>query len=74
MSDNHTATTVTRRPDCDICKYEEHRVNPRPAVVDGKTKDGPWANMCQDHFESHGIGLGLGRGQQLIIQNDSKEN
>jgi hypothetical protein len=77
MPDNHTTTVVDRIPDCDICKYAEKRVNPRPAVIDGKTIHGPWANMCASHFETHGVGLGLGRGQRLVLRsntNTSKEN
>jgi len=34
--------------------------------VDGKTVLGYWAYMCEEHFHSLGVGLGLGRGQRLI--------
>jgi hypothetical protein len=52
---------VGRIPDCDICKA-------RPAVYDGKTNRGPWAYMCEDCWQVHGIGrLGLGFGQRLIL-------
>lgn len=37
-----------------------------PAAVDGKTKDGPWANMCDECHTKFGVGLGTGRGQRLI--------
>lgn len=50
--------------ECDICKHE-HGHPGVPAVVDGKTVHGPWAFMCGDHFDSHGVGLGTGRGQKL---------
>lgn len=43
---------------CDMCM--------QPSLVDGKTKQGSWANMCLQHFHSHGIGLGIGKGQVLI--------
>lgn len=33
-------------PECDFC-YE-------PAPYDGKTKRGPWANMCETHFQHQG--------------------
>jgi len=36
-----------------------------PAVVDGKTRIGPWANMCELHFQKYGIGLGTGKGQKI---------
>ena len=37
------------------------------AHYDGKTTHGPWANMCEKHFEAYGVGLGTGRGQKLIL-------
>ena len=43
-----------------------------PASYDGKTSMGPWANMCEDHFQSHGTGLGTGRGQRLIQRGTSR--
>ena len=49
---------------CDFC----HNI----AEVDGKTKEGPWANMCLGCFGDHGIGLGTGRGQMLIKVEKSK--
>lgn len=55
---------VGRIPECDIHKYE-HGESGVPAAYDGKTKYGPWANMCEDHFKSHGVGLGTGQGQRL---------
>lgn len=51
---------------CDIHRY----VMDQPGVearYDGKTKGGPWANMCQECFNKHGIGLGTGRGQRLVV-------
>lgn len=56
----HTQVEVERIPPCDLCD------DGTPAAVDGKTIHGPWANMCEAHFERFGIGLGLGRGQRLI--------
>lgn len=71
-----TSTTASRRtagdsvkvqtiPECDICKYEQNRPG-IPAAYDGKTVMGPWANMCEAHFSTHGVGLGTGRGQRLV--------
>ena len=51
-------------PKCDFCD--------RQAAYDGKTKMGPWANMCEAHFNVYGIGLGLGRGQRLILNKKQK--
>jgi hypothetical protein len=38
-----------------------------PALVDGRTQLGSWANMCPNHFKEYGVGLGIGRGQVLIV-------
>ena len=38
------------------------------AHYDGKTILGPWANMCEQHFDEYGVGLGTGRGQKLILR------
>lgn len=60
----HEAVVVVGEKFCDFCKPVRLIV----AEVDGKTTHGPWANMCEEHFERHGVGLGLGRGQRLIYQ------
>lgn len=43
---------------CDICGLKE-------AIYDGKTIHGPWAFMCSSCMKIKGIGLGLGKGQEL---------
>lgn len=53
-----TETTVSMIPNCDFCF--------NPASYDGKTKMGPWANMCEDCFKKYGVGLGTGKGQKFI--------
>ena len=40
----------------------------KKAQYDGRTKLGPWAYMCQEHFEQHSVGLGLGKGQKLVLR------
>ena len=57
----HISVVVPEIPDCDFCQP-----TPVPAYADGKTTMGPWANMCKPCFEKYGIGLGLGRGQELL--------
>jgi hypothetical protein len=51
--------TVASLPTCDFCT--------QTAQYDGKTRMGPWANMCPDHFVDYGIGLGTGRGQRYVL-------
>ena len=51
-------------PACDFCKTNE-------AKYDGRTTLGPWAYMCQSCFRIYGVGLGLGKGQRLVL-NDKK--
>lgn len=63
----HTKVMVAVLPDCDYCLAESD--TKVPAVIDGKTRSGPWANMCQWHYEVNGIGLGLGRGQRMVVGN-----
>ncbi len=57
----HTEVIVTRLPKCDFCGSTVR--------YDGKTRMGPWANMCPAHFKMYGYGLGLGKGQKLILKN-----
>ena len=47
---------VSEKESCDFCQTI--------AEYDGKTKMGPWANMCVAHFKKYGVGLG--KGQKLI--------
>jgi len=65
-----TEVTVTVRPDCDIHKHR-HGGKSVPAEYDGKTVMGPWAYMCQPCFEHYGVGLGMGRGQRLMVRDES---
>jgi hypothetical protein len=55
---------------CDFCKTEGKEVE---AKYDGKTVHGPWAYMCEEHFEAMGVGLGTGRGQRLIVGERPKD-
>ena len=62
----HTRVEVSKLPQCDFCK-QDPTVMYQEAHYDGRTKMGPWANMCREHFKKYGIGLGLGRGQELVL-------
>jgi len=55
----HIKVTVERLPKCDFCG--------KIARYNGRTKDGRWANMCEGCFAIRGVGLGLGKGQELIL-------
>lgn len=57
---------VPQLPECDVHALELGTPGV-PAAYDGKTKRGPWANMCDACFGTHGIGLGTGRGQRLVV-------
>jgi hypothetical protein len=36
-------------------------------AIDGKTKMGPWAWMCEDCHRRIGTGIGLGKGQKYKL-------
>ena len=64
---NHTQVEVSELPQCDFCK-QNPLVLYQEAHYDGKTWMGPWANMCREHFKKFGVGLGLGKGQELMLR------
>ena len=67
-----TEVKVSELPDCDICKYYGDTPIDK-AVYDGKTTRGPWAYMCEDHFQDLGVGLGTGKGQKLIVTDNADD-
>ena len=53
---------------CDICGKEcEHY------LYDGVTKMGPWATMCRTCMSKFGIGLGTGKGQEYLKNEETGE-
>lgn len=52
-------------PMCDLCGSQD---GVAPAKYDGRTIMGMWALMCEFHFRVMGVGLGLGRGQRLVVK------
>jgi hypothetical protein len=54
-------------PTCDICGKK-----PKEWFVDGKTKMGPWALMCERDFPKMGVGIGPGRGQKYDAKTMNK--
>ena len=61
--EKHEEVKVFELPKCDFCAQDG---KDKEAMYDGKTNIGPWANMCKEHFQQYGTGLGLGKGQKLI--------
>ena len=49
---------------CDICHSQVGDV-----MYDAKTVYGPWANMCENCFNTIGVGLGTGLGQRYVRRN-----
>jgi len=66
MKYDDTATdALDTRPGCDICAGRGEKAL---AAVDGATRMGPWAYMCIPCFDTYGVGLGMGKGQRLLIE------
>lgn len=61
----HTQVEVLELPQCDFCR-QNPLIKWQVAHYDCKTKMGPWANLCEEHFRKYGVGLGLGKGQKLV--------
>lgn len=57
---NNTQVEMAVIPKCDICRTQN-------AKYDAMTSRGPWAYMCSSCFSDYGVGLGLGKGQELIL-------
>lgn len=47
---------------CDVCHGPI-----AGSFVDGRTTMGPWANMCMTCHATHGVGLGMGKGQRYTF-------
>ena len=55
----HHQCYVAELPKCDFCSAV--------AKYDGKTVFGAWGFMCSMCFSKHGMGTGLGVGQELLV-------
>jgi hypothetical protein len=66
VSSSGDEAVVSKYPQCDFCTQEAH--------YDGKTTQGPWAYMCDNCFKEHGVGLGTGRGQRLVLAKERQES
>lgn len=63
-NNNHLKTEVSELPPCDICSQSGKNT---PAKYDALLNLGGWGNVCETHFRQFGTGLGLGKGQELIL-------
>ena len=61
--------TISAYPLCDLCPSHQ----PKEARYDGRTVSGYWAFMCTAHFASHGVGLGMGKGQRLTLSKEAED-
>lgn len=60
---------VAALPDCQL-----HHVKPVKAAYDARTLDGPWAYLCEEHFQTHTNGrLGTGVGQKLQVIGEERD-
>lgn len=60
MKEEGTVTELSKAPNCDFCGAI--------AKFDGKTTQGPWAYMCGACMKIHGVGLGMGKGQKIVVK------
>ena len=47
MTQQHQQQSQQQQPQCAFCT--------KRAIIDGKTKSGPWAYMCGEHFVKFGF-------------------
>ena len=66
MNKEGTEVEMGAMPTCDFCS--------KTAGYDGKTKMGAWAYMCERCFQRHGVGLGVGRGQRLVLRKEDDKD
>lgn len=56
---------------CNFCE-QTGVVLDTESFVDGMTKMGPWAVMCDSHFIRFGVGVGPGQGQRYDAKTGEK--
>ena len=67
---DHKSVEVFEKHYCDLLGRDDvHKGVKVEAGYDGATTPtGQWAYMCEPHFNLYGTGLGLGKGQRLILK------
>lgn len=53
--------------ECDFCDAPLTKVR-----IDGRTRYGVWANMCERCHAEVGVGLGTGKGQKFDVETGEK--
>ena len=69
MNKEGTEVVVLELPKCQL----PHTGEVPDAVYDGKPNQGPWGYMCQRHFQVYGVGLGVGKGQRLVLKKEEEK-
>ena len=59
-----TWTVLGEIPNCDTCNQDP----PAKAYADARFRGTTWAYVCTTCFHDHGLTLGLGRGQELLLK------
>lgn len=63
---------VYRLPLCDFIEEHEKDQPVPQASYDARTTFGPWAYMCEEHYQKYGPGrLGTGYGQRLVLKGEN---
>lgn len=57
---------------CDLSDAMPGRHGDMTVFVDGRMAGGSWANMCSICHAKYGVGLGTGRGQQYMKQENGR--
>ena len=65
---DHTSVEVSTPHYCDFCRMDSGTSRVEAEYDGATTVNGSWANMCGKHYSQYGTGLGLGRGQRLILK------
>lgn len=60
-----TATRVSAKPSCDMRDGQEAYADARLPI------SGRWSNVCKTHFDEYGCELGIGKGQEFVLNSAS---
>jgi hypothetical protein len=63
-----TKARVEEIPNCQLPHHEGHS---QPAYADARIPGVGWGYVCRAHFEQMGCSLGMGKGQELVLDTES---